>query len=400
MEDEDINQRWIAFRAAYHRKLNDISEEMFGSERREYDELKESEQKQVDSEFTKRFPDDLITKENFDEELSQELEERIRQLPETNTKTIPTLSMSLEEAIKKTKEEWNSNPQLRKDRDEVISKYGHIFKQENIDNLTEDDFQEFLRFENNKHWDKIQRPGGNLIKDMPKLKNALKILQDETKSLSNRIKQVRDKESKDYTPFLGNAIYTPILLVTNPEKYPVINQPVAIALDKLGLYSYKKFEKEWDWDSIPTMQKIVVNLAKEHDLDLWQIDWVWWKIANEKKRDQPIALCWSTDGLPKLGEFKKIISQKGSCYWGVGWAPTKIRDDDYPITGYINYKRQIVAKGIINSIISDEDFQSIANKGSYVLDIADKQPGRWKSHIEFGALEQLEKPFPLKNLNF
>jgi len=399
LSEENINQRWIALRAVYHRKLNDISEEMFGKTRREYDDLNESEQKQVDLEFTKQNPDDLITKENFNQELTRELEEKIRQTPEKKPRSKPTLIMNLEEAVQKTKDEWNSNPQLRKDRDEVITKYGRLFKRENIDNLTEDDFQEFLRFKNNKHWDAIQRPGGNLIKDMPKLKNALKILLDESKPLSNRIKQLRDKESKDHTPFLANAVYTPILLVTNPEKYPVINEPVALALDKLGLYSYKKYARgEWDWDSIPAMQKIVKDLANEHGFDLWQIDWVWWKIAKTEKRDQPIALCWSTDGISKIAEFKKIITQKGSCYWGIGWTPTKIRDDDYPITGYINYKRQIVAKGTINSIISDEDFQSIENKGSYVLDLADKQPGRWKSHIEFGTLEQLENPFPLKNL--
>jgi len=399
LSDDDINQSWIAYRAAYHRKLNNISEKKFGKSKREYDDLNESEQNQVYSEFIKENPDDLITKDNVDDELTPELEEKIRQLSEEKPKTKETLIMTLEEAVKKTKDEWNSNSQLKKDRDEVISKYGAMFKRENIDNLTADNLQEFLRFENNKHWENIQRPGGNLIKDMPKLKNALKILLDESKPISSRIKQVRDKKSKDYTKNLGNAIYTPILLVTNPEKHPVVNEPVAIALDKLGLYPYKKYARgEWEWDSIPAMQKIIFDMAKEHDLDSWQVDWVWWKIANVRKRDQPIALCWSTDGLPKLGEFKKIISKKGSCYWGVGWTAPKIRDDDYPITGYINYKKQIVAKGTINSIISDEDFQSIEDKESYVLDIADKQPGRWKSHIEFETLEELEEPFPSKDL--
>jgi len=75
--------------------------------------------------------------------------------------------MELDEAIKKTKEEWESKPHLKQDRDNVISKYGEIFKLENIDNLTQEKFQEFLRFANNKHWSKLDRPGGNLIKNMP-----------------------------------------------------------------------------------------------------------------------------------------------------------------------------------------------------------------------------------------
>ena len=137
--------------------------------------------------------------------------------------------MDFQEAIQKTKEEWETNPQLKKDRDEVIAKYGEIFKLENIDNLTQEKFQEFLRFKNNKHWSKLDRPGGNLVKDMDKLKKSLKILLDETVPLADRIKRVRDKESDDYTPFLANAIYTPILLVTNPKKYPIVNKPVVEA---------------------------------------------------------------------------------------------------------------------------------------------------------------------------
>ena len=189
--------------------------------------------------------------------------------------------MNLDQAISETKTEWESNPQLARDRDEVIAKYGEIFKRENIDNLTAEVFQSFLRFENNKHWNRIQRPGGNLIKDMNKLKRALKILLDESKPLSVRIEQIRNNDGPYYTPFLANAIYSPILLVVHPKKYPVVNEPVAKALDKAGLYAYKKYSAEWDWVSIPAMQKIILDVAKKNDFDLWQVDWVWWKIAKD-----------------------------------------------------------------------------------------------------------------------
>jgi len=191
--------------------------------------------------------------------------------------------MKLEEAIKKTKAEWDSNPKLKQDRDGVIAKYGEVFKLENIDSLTQEKFQEFLRFKNNKHWSKLDRPGGSLVKDMSKLKAALKILLDESIPFTDRIRRVRDKSSNDYTPFLANAIYTPILLVTNPQKYPIVNLPVAEALDELGLYSIKKFKSsEEEWDSIPQMQEIIQDIATKNGLDLWQMDWVWWKIARDQ----------------------------------------------------------------------------------------------------------------------
>jgi len=79
MVDDDIRLSWIALKASYHEKLNDISEEKFGKSRREYYDLNESEQKQAYSEFIKNNPEDLITKENVDEELTNELEEKIGQ---------------------------------------------------------------------------------------------------------------------------------------------------------------------------------------------------------------------------------------------------------------------------------------------------------------------------------
>jgi len=306
--------------------------------------------------------------------------------------------MDLEEGVQKAKKQWETDPQLHKDRDGVIAKYGEQFKLENIDNLTAEKFQEFLRFENNKHWDRIQRPGGNLIKDMPKLKNALKILLDEKLSLSDRIKQVRDKESPNYTPYLANAIYTPILLVTNPKKYPVVNEPVAEALDQLGLYSYKTYANEWDWITIPKMQQIIMEVANKNNLDLWQVDWVWWKIARPVERHLPIALCWSVDDPSKIEKFQTIISQKGKSFWGINWSPSKLTKDDYPLIGYINYKRQIIAKGTLSSIIPDEIYQTLKEKDSYRIPQADYDPKQWKNYVEFGKLEKIEKPFPLSSL--
>lgn len=219
--------------------------------------------------------------------------------------------MKLDEAIQKTKEEWENNPQLLQDRDNVISKYGEMFKLENIDNLTQEKFQEFLRFENNKHWSRLDRPGGNLVKDMSKLKNALKILLDESVPLTDRIKRVRDKSSNDYTPFLANAIYTPILLVTNPQKYPIVNLPVAEALDELGLYSIRKWKSgEDEWDSVPQMQKIIHDMAAKYNFDLWQIDWVWWKIARDKNlidNDADDQLLEYVEKMSMQANFKPIV---------------------------------------------------------------------------------------------
>ena len=82
---------------------------------------------------------------------------------------------------------------------------------------------------------------------LKKLKNALKILLDETRPLAERIKQIRDTKSDDYIKFIGRAIYTPILFLAYPKKYPVINDVGIFALDHLGLYSYKEHEKKQEF---------------------------------------------------------------------------------------------------------------------------------------------------------
>ena len=205
--------------------------------------------------------------------------------------------MKLEEAIQKAKEKWATEPQLKQERDEVLAKYGEVFKLENINNLTNEKFQEFLNYKHNKHWNHLNQPGGHLVKDMDKLKSALKILLDESKSLSDRIKRLRDKESADHIGNLGPAIYTPILLVTNPKKYPVVNKPVVNALDEFGLYSKKQFKSEKEWVYVPKMQEIVRNVATKNDLDLWKIDWVW-------KRDEE---GWNVNDGIEESEFLQFL---------------------------------------------------------------------------------------------
>ena len=191
--------------------------------------------------------------------------------------------MEFNEAVKKTISFWESTPQLKTDRDEFISKYHEIFKFENIDDLTENQIRDFFNFKINKHWSSLERNTGNIVKNMDRLKSALKILLDESKQLSDRIKILRDENSPDseFGKNLGPAYYTPILLVSNIEKYPVVNTTVIKALNQAKLYSEKDFKSKKEWESIPEIQNIIRSKSEEVGLDLWQIDWVWWKCIDQ-----------------------------------------------------------------------------------------------------------------------
>ena len=193
----------------------------------------------------------------------------------------------LEKTVEIFRRRMKTEPKLIEDRDEVLDRYGKMFALDNIKNITEDDFLGFFRYENNHHWKSVNQPAGHLIKDMPRLQKSLKILFDENKTISERIKRLRgDKSGDDFASNLGKAIYTPILLVGSNLQYAVINGIVDGALDNLRLFPKKFLPKrqEDEWKIIPLMQEIVSEVAKRYGLDLWQIDWVWWDLSLREER--------------------------------------------------------------------------------------------------------------------
>ena len=72
-------------------------------------------------------------------------------------------------------EEWNLG-QLMAFKAQVIPRYGPVFSPPNVANLSRKTFLEFLRFENNRHWQGLERPGAKITRDMNSLRAALAIL--------------------------------------------------------------------------------------------------------------------------------------------------------------------------------------------------------------------------------
>ena len=160
-------------------------------------------------------------------------------------------------------------------RDKVYKKYGKIFHPDNLDNLTKEDFLSFFYLKNNKHWTN-NRPAGRWERHgkLKDVKNGLKILLDESRPLAERIRQIVDDQKM--MKYIGPAIYTSILFIVYPKKYPAINGTVADALDNLGKYSKKDYNSKPQSESIPAMQEIVKQYATDNNFDFWVMDWVWW----------------------------------------------------------------------------------------------------------------------------
>ncbi len=157
-------------------------------------------------------------------------------------------------------------------RDEVLARFQPVFSPQNVGNITEQEFKEFLRFENNKHWSGLHRMGPKICADMPALRTALTILIDEERDIQQRLDDVVTSIHG-----MGKAIITAILLIASPEKYGVWNNTSEGALKILNLWP--QFARG---DSFGTryarINTIFQEITHHTRIDLWTIDILWWTI--------------------------------------------------------------------------------------------------------------------------
>ncbi len=187
----------------------------------------------------------------------------------------------LEEAIKYTKEQFNpsnSNKLLSQEK-EVINMYGTIFSPSHIDGLQWEKFHDFLLFDNNTHWPGLPRNGPKQT-DFDKLKIALKILLDENKQIGERLMKTVSDNGENKVYGLGPAVATAILIVVFPEKYAVYNGTVVEAMN--SIQNEKKYSRDRNYfvKHYEEFNKYANDLAKQHGISLWELDWAWYYIAN------------------------------------------------------------------------------------------------------------------------
>ena len=236
-------------------------------------------------------------------------------------------------------------------RDEFFKEYGAIFQLENIDSLTPEKFRAFWK-DGYFHWGHGgSQNAGWLAKEeqWETTKKNLKIIVDESKSLSERIKNLRNSENGG--KYFQNSTYTTILHMVDPQKHTTINDQTIDALDKLKLSS-KNERKTEEWEYIPKLENTILKLCNEIQVDTWKIDWVWarfleshstqwWIISagreeeretvwNEFRDSNTVGFYWNETGdLSKLNDdqIKKKFGQLQND-WGPGRDIKKIKKND------------------------------------------------------------------------
>jgi hypothetical protein len=129
--------------------------------------------------------------------------------------------MSMDE-FKSIADRLVANTAAKQDEQEVIAIYGELFNPKNINNLTAEDFKSFLKIKNNRHWSGIFRHENLVTSDMAKLREAIKILVDESQPLEKRLNVLfpPNPNKPHYIKGLGKAVATPILLVVEVPVSP------------------------------------------------------------------------------------------------------------------------------------------------------------------------------------
>lgn len=161
-------------------------------------------------------------------------------------------------------------------RDQVLTRFQPLFDLENLNNLTEEEFREFLLFKNNLHWNGLHRLGPAICADMNRLRDALKILLNEKESIQVRLNKLIPKHDSAYVPRLGRAVLTPILMISHPEKYGVWNNVSEASMKLLSLWP--EMERGLSFgDRYEKVNAVLLEVAENVGIDLWTLDSLWWR---------------------------------------------------------------------------------------------------------------------------
>ncbi|MCK4872881.1 MAG: DUF1016 family protein [Phycisphaerales bacterium] len=166
-------------------------------------------------------------------------------------------------------------------QDAVLARFQPAFSPEHAAEITSDEFRSFLLMENNHHWSGLHRQGSRMCADMDKLREALAILGDETKSVADRLDQ-----GPKMVPGMGKNIASAILLVMQPDRYGVWNNRSEGVMKRLDIWP--QFDRRELFGSrYVKVNQILLQLRDALQVDLWTLDALWWYLDQKESDDPP-----------------------------------------------------------------------------------------------------------------
>jgi hypothetical protein len=157
-------------------------------------------------------------------------------------------------------------PESIEHKDAVLDEYRPLFQPEDIESLTEQEFKEFLLYENNRHWTGLHRKRSMMTEDMEQLRDGLQTLIDEEQDLASRVQVTKEKVGG-----MGKATISAILVTAYPEKYGVWNNRSEEALKQLDIWPDFEYGSDFG-QRYERVNDVLLDLSKELNLDLWDLD--------------------------------------------------------------------------------------------------------------------------------
>lgn len=151
-------------------------------------------------------------------------------------------------------------------KDSVLDEYQPIFQPEDIGSLTEQEFREFLLYENNRHWTGLHRKRSMMTDDMEQLRDGLQTLVDEEQNLASRVQITKEKVDG-----MGKATISAVLVTAYPENYGVWNNRSEEALKQLDIWPDFEYGSDFG-QRYERVNEVLLNLSNELDIDLWDLD--------------------------------------------------------------------------------------------------------------------------------
>ncbi len=166
--------------------------------------------------------------------------------------------------------------QLRLQEQEVCAYWSVIFSPKGVATLTKQDMTGFMSYQQNKRWREISKE--NVTADMDRLRAALTCLVDESRPVAERLNELEPGRGALAVPHLGKAKLTPMLLVTQPQKYGVWNDYSERALRGMGLFP-EFIEGTRLGDQYAAVNEVLKGLATDYRVSSWWLDIILEKLA-------------------------------------------------------------------------------------------------------------------------
>ncbi|MGH0038291.1 MAG: AAA family ATPase [Myxococcota bacterium] len=267
---------------------------------------------------------------------------------EQTDRAIPKLKALLETLREEKADEYR---EMEKAKERVLTRYQPMFALNAIDQLSIDEFKGFLRIDNNHHWT-IHRQSGSVTKDPHRLREALKVLLDESLPIEQRFDSLRNDASPHRIKGMGPAIITAILHVAHPDRYGVWNNTARDAMERLGVWPTHE-PSATSGQRYVAINDVLLRLATALGIDLWMLDWLWWSQV----------------------QSRSTAAEEKTTYSDAGGGEGIIRDQEASsLDGEVEEIHKCIARSLPDSEIRKKVLEIVAN---CVEEVASYGPRKW-----------------------